>query len=307
MRPRFISAGAQIKNMKKGLILINAYSRLPSAINQSGRLKDELKRLGVETDIRRNDFFPLSVGSDGGIKGDLSGYDFCVYLDKDKYVAAMIEMKGLRLFNSRTTIEICDDKMRTHIALADCGIPMPTTIPGLLCYDPDEKVREEAFERLEKELGYPMIVKACYGSLGKDVYKADDRAQLAYVAEKLKCRPHLFQKFISESAGRDLRVIVIGGKVAAAMERASENDFRSNLELGGKGTTYAPDGELKELCGRVADRLGLDYCGIDVLEGRDGPIICEVNSNAFFGGIEKVTGVNVAELYARHIYGEIYG
>lgn len=276
-------------------------------MNQPARLKAELGKLGVETEIKRNDFFPVFTDGNGKIENKTEGIDFCIYLDKDKYVSAMFEKSGLRLFNSHGAIEICDDKMQTHIALSGKGVPMPETLAGLLCYDPEERVKRETLDLIESALGYPLIAKASYGSLGKDVYKIDGRAQLEEIAEKLKLKPHLFQKFISESAGRDIRVIVIGGKVAAAMKRTSAGDFRSNLELGGKGEPFKPDGNLTGLCERVANILGLDYCGIDVLCGKSGYLVCEVNSNAFFGGIESVTGINIAQIYAKHIYNEIYG
>lgn len=276
-------------------------------MNQPARLKAELEKLGVETEIKRNDFFPVFTDCEGKIQSRIKEFDFCIYLDKDKYISAMLEKCGLRLFNRHKAIEICDDKMLTHIALADNGVPMPETLAGLLCYDPDQPVKNETLNHIESKLGYPMIAKQSYGSLGKEVYKIDDRVRLEEIAEKLKLTPHLFQKFIAESAGRDIRVIVIGGKVVAAMKRTSAGDFRSNLELGGRGDTYAPEKELTELCEKVANILELDYCGIDVLCGKSGHIVCEVNSNAFFGGIEGVTGVNIAEIYAKHIYNEIYG
>ena len=101
-------------------------------------------------------------------------------------------------------------------------------------------------------------------------------------------------------------MIVVGGKVAAAMLRSSKTDFRSNIELGGIGSPIEISENLKQTCEKVAALLNLDYCGIDVLIAKDGYLVCEVNSNAFFGGIEKVTGVNVAKRYAEHIYNEIY-
>lgn len=292
--------------MKKGLILVNAYSRMASATNQAERLKEELEKLGVSADIRCNDFFAAEIDGNGNITTKTDGYDFCIYLDKDKYISQMLEKSGLRLFNSHDAIEACDDKMTTSVLLANCGIPMPATISGLLCYDRDEKLNEAALNYVESTLGYPVIVKSSYGSLGKGVFKADDRAELLKIAEELKCTPHLFQQFISESCGRDMRVIVIGGKVTAAMIRKSENDFRSNIGLGGIGTAVNPPEQVAKLCEKTAKILGLDYCGIDVLFGRNEYLVCEVNSNAFFGGIEKVTGINVAEAYAKHIYKILY-
>lgn len=291
--------------MKKCLILVNAYSRLKSSLNQSARLREEFSLLGVKADVRLNDFFACEETEGGCIKNNAAGYDFCVYLDKDKYIARMLEKCGMRLFNSSVAIETCDDKMLTAIALAGV-VPMPATLPGALCYNPELPVKESILDGVECRLGYPVIVKSSYGSLGSGVFKAGNRAELRAIAEKLKCEPHLFQQYIAESAGEDARVIVVGGKVVAAMKRKSCGDFRSNLELGGTGSPLEPDGELAHMCIRAARALGLDYCGVDVLFGKSGYLVCEVNSNAFFGGIEMVTGVNVARAYARYICDKIY-
>mgnify|MGYP001080877762 CR=1 FL=1 len=290
--------------MKKALILINAYSVLPSYLNQANRLAQEFKKLGVEAEIRRNDL-GLYI-KDGSIAGYTGGYDFCVFLDKDKYTAAMLEAAGLRLFNRRSAVEICDDKMLTHLALAGKGIPMPDTVAGALCYTQDAALSDETVRKLENSLGYPMIIKQSYGSLGKGIYRVENRKELKNVYEGIKLAPHLFQRSIEESYGRDVRVIVVGRKCVAAMERRSDGDFRSNLELGGKGFPYKTNVKLNDICRRTAEILNLDYCGIDLLKGREGYLVCEVNSNAFFGGIEKVTGIDVAKIYAEYIYGEIY-
>ena len=90
------------------------------------------------------------------------------------------------------------------------------------------------------------------------------------------------------------------------MQRRANGDFRSNLELGGTGSPYQIDIDLERLCRKTAEILNLDYCGIDILQGESGYLVCEVNSNAFFGGIERVTGVNVAKLYAEYIFNEVY-
>ena len=123
------------KFFNRGLILINAYSSLDTALNQPQRLKEELSALGVQADIVRNGAFPLCVNGFGEIAGGAEGYDFCVYLDKDKYCSQLLEKSGLRLFNSHSAIRACDDKAVTHILLSQNGIPMPATVFGLLCYD----------------------------------------------------------------------------------------------------------------------------------------------------------------------------
>ena len=283
----------------KGLILVNAYTQSAHELNQPRRLREELARFGVACDLVRND--GCVGGTAGGGRADAaSRYVFCVYLDKDKYAARLLEGAGLRLFNRAAAVETCDDKMLTHIALAGV-VPMPVTLPAPLCYTQDVPVSEELLTRAEELFGYPVVVKECYGSLGKGVYLARSRAELREIAARLQMRPHLFQQFMEGSAGRDLRVIVIGGKAIAAMRRTSSGDFRSNAELGGTGEAVPLDGAAAAVAERAAGALGLDYCGVDLLYGSEGYLLCEVNSNAFFGTFERVTGVNVARLYAEHI------
>lgn len=294
--------------MQQGVILINAYLKSDAHSAQAMRLQEELANVGLHTEIVRNDNFFAYVDG-GNIHSSLSKkYGFCVYLDKDKYVSEMLEETGLRLFNRHCAVRDCDDKMQTYIRLAGKGIPLVKTLPGLLCYLPSEEIRLQTVLRIEEEIGYPVVIKESFGSLGKNVFLAEDRQTLLSVMEMLKCRPHIFQKAVQTSMGKDLRVIVVGGKAVGGMLRTSKTDFRSNIELGGEGAPYPLSEEIASLCVRVAEILQLDYCGIDILFGEnDAPLICEVNSNAFFGGFERVTGINVARAYAKHIYKEITG
>ena len=292
--------------MKKGLILVNAYNTLNQSIHQANRLKEEFNKLDVFIDILKNDSFLAIINDNGYIKSKLNNYDFCIYLNKDKYISLMLEKNGLRLFNSHDAIVNCDDKMTTSIILANHNIPLPKTLPGLLCYNEDAKINIETILHIEEELNYPLIMKHSYGSLGKGVFKINNREELINKMEELKCKPHLFQEFISYSEGKDIRVITIGQKVVASMLRKSSNGFRSNIALGGKGYIYNPPQDLINLCEKVSKILNLDYGGIDILIDKDNYKICEVNSNAFFEGVEKVTGINVAKSYAEYIYKTIY-
>lgn len=289
--------------MKTGTILINAYTQRESELYQPKRLKEELEKLGVSVQIKRN-ILPAGL-ADGEVTSEQFG-DFCVYLDKDRYAGALLEKTGLRLFNSAAAVAVCDDKMATFAALVGQGIPFPDSYFAPLCYS-DEPVSDELLDGVAARLGYPLVVKTCYGSLGQGVFLAENREQLFALARKLQSVPHLFQKFVASSKGRDVRVIVIGGEARVAMLRTSNGDFRSNIELGGKGTPYEIDKALKEVSEKVARALKLDYCGIDLLfDGAGGYTVCEVNSNAFFGGMERVTGYPVAAEYAKYITKVIY-
>lgn len=297
---------SSMRGKRRAVVIINAYTTLESELHQPYAIAKALRTRGVETDVLRNGCFPAYLGRESIAATWAEQYDFAVYLDKDKYLSKLLERAGMRLFNSSDAVEACDDKLLTAIALSGIA-PMPKTLPAPLCYTPSAAVNEEMLNRAEELLGYPMVVKECFGSLGKGVHLARDRAELRTLSARLKGVPHLFQEFIQESKGRDLRVILIGGKVVSAMERRSEHDFRSNAELGGKGTPYTPDSETVALCERVAEALRLDYCGVDLLFGKEGMLLSEVNSNAFFGTIERVTGVDVAARYAEYLVKAVYG
>lgn len=286
----------------KGLIIINAYWRAACVTEQAERLREELIAQGAEADIMRNGFLPVGVGRRGIVNEIIGRYDFCIYLDKDKYVSELLERSGMRLFNRHEAVRLCDDKMRTYAALAAVGLPVPRTIPAPLCYTAGSTAREDVLGGAEMRLGYPMIVKTSYGSGGKGVYKADCRADLDGIENELLYSPHMYQEYIRGSAGRDVRAIVIGGRCIGAMLRTSDGkDFRSNIAAGGRGEKYDIGSDGARLAERAALAVGAEYAGVDLLFGDDGFIVCEVNSNAFFGGFESAVGINVAGEYARYV------
>ena len=284
----------------KALLLVNAYYHTDAYMYQPLHLQSELARLGVMADIVPNTVGALVVGADGTVydKKGYTGYDFCVYWDKDMYTLGLLQCLGIPLFNSAESIAICDDKMRTYMALTGQNIPMPATLPGVLCYAPTP-IKEESLDAIQQQLGYPLVAKRNCGSLGEGVYLVQNRAQLAQIATQLQCVPHLYQQYIATSTGRDLRVLVVGDYVGAMLRTST--DWRSNVAAGGNGTPYVLDDATRALARRVVDILGLDYAGVDLLFGSDGPVVCEVNSNAYFAAFEQATGQNIAALYAHHI------
>ena len=291
----------------KGLIIMNAYPNGEKFYRQSRRLAEELKRAGAETEIRLNGGIEATIRTDGAADC-IGGFDFAVYLDKDKYLGRMLELAGLRLFNCADAVEKCDDKMLTYLALVGAGLCVPETIAAPLCYTPAAVADGAFLARVGERLGFPLVAKKSFGSFGKDVRLLPDMEALKATAQEFLYAPHFYQRYIAASAGRDLRVIVIGGKAVAAMERrAKAGEFRSNIELGGTGRAVALTEEFRAAAEKAAQVLKLDYCGVDLLYGEDGPVLCEVNSNAFFVGLEAATGVNVAKLYAEYIVGTMGG
>lgn len=288
----------------KGKIFINPFGVPKQSVEQAERLKEEFNKLGVSVEIS-SEYFRAGI-SVKALEEENEGLDFGVYLDKDKYLSLILEDSGLRLFNSHKSIRICDDKGETYVALKNNSFNLPKTLFAPVCYKNDLAIPEYAVNRIESELSYPVIIKESFGSMGKGVHKAENRRELVSLMNDLKTTSHFYQEFLQNSYGTDLRVIAIGGSAVAVMERKNKNDFRSNIALGGVGRNIAFDDPfyadyIKE-AERVSQVLQMDYCGVDVLIGKDGkPVICEVNSNAFFSEIEKISKVNVAKLYCEYV------
>ena len=286
----------------KGIIITNPFEK---ENHQALRLKEEFEKKGVSIEIITNGWSLATLETDK-IQFELKDLDFAVFLDKNKYLSDALEKSGIKLFNSHRAVRVCDDKGETCLALSGKDVKMPKTIFAPLCYIKDSVMTMEDAKLIVNKLGLPVIVKESYGSLGKGVYKADTIEELLALMQKLIYVPHLYQEYLGKKVGVDIRVIVIGKKVVCAMQRTNISDFRSNLSCGGSGEKIELSKDFKEIAEKTAEILGLDYCGVDLLYGDDdSPYVCEVNSNAFFKGVEKVTGENVAEKYAQYIIEKI--
>ena len=285
----------------KGVIFVNPFLTTKQIVHQAERIKEEFTKRGVDIKVVSDGYMHVQVDGSGA-SVDFSDVDFAVYLDKDKYLSEVLERGGLRLFNRHNAVRVCDDKAQTYIALMNNGLKFPKTIFGALCYNSQSAIDKKAALTIGEKLGYPVVIKESFGSLGKGVYIANNQDELFAVMQNVKLKPHLFQQYIGYKKGTDVRVIVIGGKVVAAMERHNDNDFRSNIALGGSGKKIELSEKFKYAAEKCAEILGLDYCGVDLLFSEDGnPYVCEVNSNAFFDGVESVTGINVAAAYVEHV------
>ena len=287
--------------MKKALCILNGYIQQEGPLNFYERMREELLKYDILLEKKTNIDIHTYIDSNGNIESSLKEYVFCLYLDKDTYISKMLELSGMRLFNSSDSIFLCDDKIITHIFLSNNDIRMPKTISAPLNYS--SMKNEKFISDVVRELYFPIVAKRNYGSLGKGVFLLKDENELVEFENKYKSEPHIYQEFIKSSFGHDYRMIVIGGKFIVGMKRINLNgDFRSNIAQGGIGEKAEIPQSYIDLAEKAAKILKLDYCGIDLLTGNDGePILCEVNSNAFIKGIEETTRVNVAKEYARHI------
>lgn len=222
-----------------------------------------------------------------------------IFLDKDIYLAKLLENKGVKLYNSSECIRICDDKALTYIKMFEEGIPIPKTIIAPKKYSMGQT--ESWCRKAAEKLGYPVIIKECFGSLGKQVYLAENEKDLLEIVREIGEKPFVFQQFLSKGAGWDIRVIVCGGEVIGAVKRSNENDFRSNAAQGGKVIEAELNEAEKRLAVKAVEAVGAFFAGVDLIMGEDGFLICEINSNMLFDAAEKALGISISDIIAEKI------
>ena len=271
-----------------GWLITNAFMRTPKFLELQEMFELSARKSGLSLKSYTN----AEVLAGKEIKDKP---DFVLFWDKDVLLAAYLESLGIPVFNSSKSIALCDDKGKTYIALKDSGLLLPKTILCPFTYDTVGYTDFSFADSVIEELGLPLVMKENYGSFGMQVYLVKTKDELVAKLKEISPKPCLFQEFLSERAGNDVRIQVVGNKVICAMERYSDTDFRANVSIGGKMRNYMPTPEEKKMAVKAVKRLGLSFGGVDIIYGKDGPYICEVNSNAHFKNILDCTGVNAAD------------
>lgn len=216
-------------------------------------------------------------------------------------VVRQFEQMGVFCLASSSAIGASRDKLRACQVLSRHEIGMPKTV---FVRRPDGV--HPAVERLG---GPPVIIKLLEGTQGIGVILAETAATTQGIVEALQGpggKNVLLQEFVAESRGRDIRAFVIGGKVVAAMRRiAAGDEYRSNVHRGGRVEKVDLDPQYASTAVRAAQILGLRVAGVDMLEGRDGPLVMEVNASPGLEGIEHATSVDVADAIVAHMEEEV--
>ena len=210
------------------------------------------------------------------------------------YIKAVIrhfERMDIPVINSSDAIDNVKDKLYTHQILAQSNLDIPKTM--LLRYPID-------IDFVEKNIGFPVIVKKISGSYGRGVFLCENKKQLNQLVTMAeltkKSYDIIIQEFVKDTWGKDLRVFVVNNKVVGCMMRQStDEDFRANLSRGGEGFPYEVNEQIEWLATESSKALGLDIAGVDLLFQNGGYKICEVNSNPGFEGMEQFTKKNIAE------------
>lgn len=255
-------------------------------------------RAGSKADLVKNNDLFVTMETDGFhlLKPDgLTLPDYVIFTDKDLYLAKQLELMGIPVYNSAKAIEVSDDKIASHQALAKYKLPMPRTIAAPMTFLKDSSMDETQLRHVSETLGFPMIVKEAFGSFGQQVYLVHHIAELSARVKEIGGKPFLFQEFVKTSHGLDLRLQVAGEEVIAAVKRTAVDDFRANVTNGGKMHAYSPTEAECKLAIAAAKAIGCDFAGVDLLYGENEPLICEVNSNAHIHNLYDATGINASD------------
>jgi ribosomal protein S6--L-glutamate ligase len=197
---------------------------------------------------------------------------------------------GVFCLNPSHAISVSRDKLRAMQVLSRHRIGIPTTL--------FVRHADEIIPGIQRMGGPPVVVKLLEGTQGIGVILAENEKIAEAIIETLSGPAKmsvLLQQFVKESKGRDVRAFVVGNRVVAAMRRVAQGDeFRSNVHRGGHVEKVELDPEFERVAVHASQVMGLRVAGVDMLEGKDGPVLMEVNSSPGLEGIEAATGIDVA-------------
>ncbi len=211
-------------------------------------------------------------------------------------IVKQFEMNGV--FSTARSLGImrARDKVRSLQILASKGIPVPKT---LFSTDP-----ESIQTQIRLLGGAPVIIKLQEGTHGRGVILAESEQSAKSIIDTFYKMDTgiLLQEYIEEAKGEDLRIIVVGNEVVAAMKRkGSEGDFRANVHQGGSAEAVELTPKEQRIALEAVRLLGLGVAGVDLIRSKSGPKLLEVNASPGLGGIEEATGINVAEAIIRYV------
>jgi ribosomal protein S6--L-glutamate ligase len=211
-------------------------------------------------------------------------------------VVRQFEAAGLATTASSNAIAISRDKLQSLQAMLRAGLPIPRTAVI---------ARPEALYAAVQSIGgLPAVVKLIRGTQGRGVFLVHHLATIAAILQRLEelHREAIVQEYIAEANGCDWRVIVVGDRCVAAMERRAANgEFRANLHRGGTAAPIELDAKTAALAVAAATTHGLAVAGVDLIPSKRGPLFLEINSSPGLEGIEKTTGVDVAGAIIQYV------
>jgi ribosomal protein S6--L-glutamate ligase len=270
------------------------------------RLKEEAKKRGHDVSVISYTKCYIGIESSRPVvryEGrDLTGFDAIIprvaqsYTKYGSAIVRQFEMQGIYTTASSIAITRSRDKLRSMQLLARAGVGIPKTLVA--------NETSQFDDLIEQVGGAPLIIKVARGTHGNGVVlaetaKAAKAVMQAFYVENVS---FLVQEFVKESAGTDIRALVVGNKVVASIQRQSlDEDFRSNTHQGGIGKPVKLTEDERRTAIKAARAMGLPVCAVDMMRSSQGPLVLEVNSSGSIKTPELLTGRNVAEKIIEYI------
>lgn len=221
----------------------------------------------------------------------------CVSYYNNLHSTAAFEGLGAKMINSLHTAIMCGNKLFTHMELSKSDIAIPKAFCAFS--------NQSAMSILNKN-GYPKVIKPVVGSWGRMIALLKDKEAAEAVIEDREHMYPLYHVFYLEEfvkrPPRDIRSIVVGDRVVAAIYRYSgDNEWKTNMALGGKAEACKVTSEMEELCLKAAKTMNGEILGVDLMESDNGLLVHEVNNTTEFKNTVRVTGVDIPSLIIEHL------
>lgn len=272
-------------------------------IEKNKMLIDAAKKFNIALTFRSNTQLYTYIDNDEVKSHDSYGtYDYCLFFNKDAHLAKNLEMMGVKVVNPSKALDICENKANMYQELATTNVNIPKTVIFPSINPNNQKSIYDFIQNAISDLGLPLVIKDFYGASGENVFLARTKEDIYKIISEHSYSRLLFQEYITESSGSDIRIFVIKNKVVASLRRqGSGSDFRSNVGLGGSMSAYIPTYSDEQLAINAAKTLGCDFAVVDILRSINGPVVCEVNATANINHFYDVCKVNIAELLFKQI------
>jgi len=277
--------------------------------NTTQRLLDEGKR-----EFKKVEYVPileiqLQVDSKKGLdavydKKSLGDYDYILpRIDSKRaeagyHVFRVLDKMDVMKPYPADTILVAHNKFVTLEQMVKFGVPVPRTYLSS---------SREAAKKVLGKLKLPVIMKLLSGFGGEGVMFIESKEAAESTIDTMRSlNQHMLLEEFIPNPGEDVRGIVAGDEIIASYKRiAAKGEQKANIHLGGSAKTFKLDDEMQEVVFKAAEAIKADICAIDMLIGKDGPLVIEANINPGLQGIEKTTGVNVAQKIIRYIKEEL--
>lgn len=267
-----------------------------SGTNFLNTMKKRALEYGVSIEILNYEDISLVAGESLEMyyKGEKIEYfpNFVFLRTMSITIGRFLKEKGIKIINDPESMVIAKDKFRIHLILSNNNIHTPKTL-----FPKKNKLK---YKEVVEILGTPFVAKDNFGSRGRGVKLIKNKEEYIKIKHN---KNYIYQEYIKSTYGKDLRIYVLDGEILGCVQRnaAKSDEFRANISQGGYAIPYELDDKIKNICLKVAELLGFDFTGIDLLFTEEGYTVCEINSIAAFTSLRVLKDVLFSKRFFEYI------